>query len=75
MEELGDDIPSSIHFGIGYYEKRSSKCWLVTAEDLKLMYTTLKSEEILLWCDAETHDEKQPGLMGKARKEMAYHQN
>ena len=41
MEELGDDVPSS---DIGYYEKHSRKCWLVTAEHLELMYTTLKSE-------------------------------
>ena len=66
MEELGDDVPSSIHFDIGYYEKRSSKCWLVTGEDLKLMYTTLKSEEISLWCDAETHDDKKSD--GKSKK-------
>lgn len=53
MEELEDDVPSSIHFDVGYYEKRSTKCWLVTAEDLELMYTTIKTDEISLWCDAD----------------------
>ena len=65
MEELRDEVPSSIHFDIGYYEKRSTKCWLVTAEDLECMYTTLKSEEISLWCDAEPHDKKSDGKSKK----------
>jgi hypothetical protein len=36
MEELKDEalIISTIKFDVGYYEKRTSKCWLVTAEDL-----------------------------------------
>ncbi len=50
---MEDDVPSSIHFDVGYYEKRSTKCWLVTAEDLELMYTTIKTDEISLWCDAD----------------------
>ena len=34
MEQRGKEVPSSIHFDVGYYEKCSNKCWLVTAEDL-----------------------------------------
>ena len=56
MEELKEEVPSSIHFE--NYEKRTSKCWLVNAEDLELMYETLKSDEISLWCDAETADDR-----------------
>ena len=58
MEELTDEVPSMIHFDVGYYKKRSSKCWLVTTHDLAEMYSGLKSDEILLWCDAEASDDK-----------------
>ena len=64
MEELGE-VPSSIHFDVGYYEKRSTKSWLVTSEDLELMYSSLKSEEISLWCDADPHDDKKSDGKGK----------
>ena len=53
MEELKDEIPSSINFDVGYYEKRTSKCWLVTAEDLGQMYSDSKTDKISLWCIAE----------------------
>ena len=65
MEELGEVVPNSIHFDVGYYEKRSIKSWLFTSEYLELMYLSLKSEEIPLWCDAESHDKK---LDGKGKK-------
>ena len=58
VEELADDMPSSIHFDVGYYEKRSSKCWLVNADDLKAMYASMKSDEISLWCDSESCGDK-----------------
>ena len=48
MEELKDEVPSTIHFDVGYYEKCSSKWWLVTIEDLAEMYS---GAEMLLWCD------------------------
>ena len=34
LEELGDDLPKTIDFDIGCYEKRSARCWLVTTEDV-----------------------------------------
>lgn len=58
MEELKDEVPSSIHFDVGYYEKCLSGCWLVTAEDLAEMYSGLKTDEISLWCDAEVCEDK-----------------
>ena len=67
MEELGEEVPSSIHFDVGYYETRSTKSWLVTSEDLELMYSSLKSEEISLWCDADPHDDKKSDGKGKKR--------
>ena len=44
MEELGEE---SINFDVGYYEKRSNKCWLVTAEDLDGMYASTKSDDYI----------------------------
>ena len=67
MEELGEEVPSSIHFDVGYYEKRSTKSWLVTSEDLELMYSSLKSEGISLWCDADPRDDKKSDGKGKKR--------
>ena len=57
MEELGDDLPDTIKFDVGYYEHRSSKCLLVTGEDLNQMYEKFKiKEEVLLWCDVDNSD-------------------
>ena len=70
MEEFKDDVPSTIKFDVGYYEKRTSKCWLVTAEDLGQMYSGLKTDEISLWCDAEVHihDDKTSDGHGRHKK-------
>ena len=61
LEELGEEVPSSIHFDVGYYEKRNNKFWLVTAEDLDGTYANIKSDDIPLWCDAETKSDKKKG--------------
>ena len=54
LEELSDELPNKLDFDIGYYEKRSSKCWLVTPEDLKQLYVKFGAKsEIPLWCDAD----------------------
>lgn len=49
MVELKDEILSSINFDVSYYEKCTSKCWLVTAENLGQMYSGLMTDEISLW--------------------------
>ena len=67
MEELGRVLPSSIHFDVGYYEKCSNKCWLVTAEDLDGMYASTKSDGISLWCDAEIQGDKKLEGRGKIK--------
>ena len=40
MDELGEKVPISIHshFDVGYYEKCSTKHWLVTSEDPEAIY-------------------------------------
>lgn len=53
LEEFGDDLPGTINFDVGFYEKRSSKCLLVSCNDVMKMYEAFKKDEdILLWCDA-----------------------
>ena len=42
MDELQDKVPDTIHFDIGYYEKRATKCWLVNSEDIAHMYEKFK---------------------------------
>ena len=37
------------NFDVSYYEKCTSKCWLVTAENLGQMYSGLMTDEISLW--------------------------
>lgn len=60
IEKLREEVPSSIHFDVGYYEKRNNKYWLVTAEDLDGMYAYIK-DDVPLWCDAETKRDKKKG--------------
>ena len=54
LEELSEELPNRLNFDIGYYEKRSSKCWIVTTGDLNHMYRKFQSTaEIPLWCDGD----------------------
>ena len=55
LEEFGDELPGTIRFDIGYYEKRSTKCLIASNDDLNRMYETFKSShEILMWCDGDS---------------------
>ena len=70
LEEFGDDLPGTINFDVGYYEKRSSKCLLVTSEDLKQMYEGFKvDEDILLWCDGKSKEVTGSDKVRKRRRE------
>jgi len=52
IDELGDQVPEKFDFNVGYYEgKQQSKIWLVSTEDLKLMYSNHSKGDITLWCD------------------------
>ena len=51
MDEFGNDVPATTNFNVGYFSGRqSAKRWIMTREDLDLMYKNKK--DILLWCDA-----------------------
>ena len=44
MEEFENCIPPTTRFSLGYFECRQSiKKWLVTEDDLKAMYSTMKN--------------------------------
>ncbi len=74
MEKLGDHVPDTVRFSIGYFERTvSKKRWLCCQDDLEAMYEVYKhGGEITLWCDAKkslpTNDE-QPGTSTHKRKQ------
>ncbi len=54
IETLGEQVPETINFNLGYFEGRQSKKrWLCCQDDLDAMYQCYKDGgEITLWCDA-----------------------
>lgn len=55
IDEFEEQIPPSTTFSIGYFAGRSSaKHWIYTEEDLKMMYVTCSSTDIMLWCDGRS---------------------
>ena len=55
MEEFGDQIPPTTSFSLGYFAGRQSiKYWIYTEEDLRAMYSTCTSQELMLWCDSRS---------------------
>ena len=52
IDELGDQVPDKVDFNVGYYEGRQqAKIWLVSREDLEMMYSNHSKGDITLWCD------------------------
>ena len=50
--KLGDQVPDKVDFNVGYYEGRQqAKIWLVSREDLEMMYSNHSKGDITLWCD------------------------
>ena len=55
MEEFGNQIPPTTSFSLGYFAGRQSiKYWIYTEEDLRAMYSTCTSQELMLWCDSRS---------------------
>ena len=49
IDELGDQVPEKVHFNVGYYEgKQQEKSWLVSKEDLEMMYSSHFKGDITL---------------------------
>ena len=65
-----EQVPDSDNFEIGYYEKPgNSKRWIISAYDLKAMYSTsARDNSIILWCDARA----EPSSDGSSKKKRSY---
>ena len=50
-----EHVPDSMIFKVGYYEEKD-RMWIVTADDIKPIYTQFKTREITLWCEGHTED-------------------
>ena len=55
-------MPDKVDFNVGYYEgKQQAKIWLVSKEDLEMMYSNHSKGDITLWCDGrETGAKRKP---------------
>lgn len=59
IEKLGEQVPQTISFDVGYYEgSQHSKVWLFSSNDLESMYQKYPSGEITLWCYGCSDDEE-----------------
>ena len=70
IEAFSDHVPNTVDFSVGYYEgSQQSKVWLVTADDLKKMYESIKRGHITLWCDQKTSESEHTGRKRKRESE------
>ena len=68
MDEFGDQLPETTDFQVGYFHgKQSAKRWIITQEDLNLMYES-KKEKILLWADARHTRVQSPNTSGSSSR-------
>ena len=48
IDELGDQVPDKVDFNVGYYEgKQQAKIWLVSREDLEMMYSNYSKGDMV----------------------------
>ena len=64
MEELGEQVPKTTTFMIGYFEgqKSTNKRWIFNDSDVVAMYDKCadNSKEIILWCETDEEDREPP---------------
>ena len=71
MEEFSDQLPETMDYQVGYFHgKQSAKRWIMTQEDLNLMYES-KKENILLWADARVQCSNTNGSSSRGQKRKA----
>lgn len=59
IDEFGDQVPDKVDFNAGYYEgKQQAKIWLVSKEDLDMMYSSQSKGDITLWYDGRETNTK-----------------
>ena len=70
IEVFSDHVPNTVDFSVGYYEgSQQSKVWLVTVDDLKKMYESIKRGHITLWCDQKISESEHTGHKCKREAE------
>ena len=70
IEELTEQVPYSLTFGVGYYEGlHNSKVWIMSEDDLHSMYSKYSSRPITLWCDGRVEEENEGGRIKLKREE------
>ena len=76
--ELDEALPDEdSDYSIGYFEGRDqTKRWIVSTEDLEVMYQLYNKGEIFLWCDGreeavEKHSDKEMAKMKYCKSESA----
>jgi hypothetical protein len=60
MDEFGSLLPPTTEFQLGYFfDKQSTKFWLMCQEDLNTMNKCIEKSKgsIMLWCDARSTDQ------------------
>ena len=68
IDEFQQQVPNSVSFSIGYFERRQqTKLWLVTNDDLKSMYSKYPEGEGTLWCDGRSDEEEVRERSGRKR--------
>jgi len=71
VDEVGDHLPETTDFNVGYYGgKQQSKIWLVSKEDLDMMYSHCKASDIIIWCDGRETRPKRKGSSTNRQKRL-----
>lgn len=69
VEKLGEQVPETFNFNIGYYEGQAhSKIWIMCDSDLTTMYDKHPSGEITLWCSGRSNAESENSQKHGKRK-------
>lgn len=69
IEIFNDQVPSSVTFDVGFQDgQKHCKMWIVTNDDLKLMYDKYPSGEITLWCEGRSEKESDVSERGRCKR-------
>ena len=70
IEKLGDQVPNTITFDVGYYEgSQHSKIWICNNDDLEAMYHKVNPGEITLWCEGALSSTEEESRSTKRNRE------
>ena len=61
IDEFEEQVSQSTTFSIGYFAGcTSTKHWVYTEEDLRMMYINCATPDIMLWCDGRSESNETP---------------